>query len=122
MAHILIAEDEPTNAQMMAFICRRAGHSVRVAGNGLRALVLLGEESFDLALVDVLMPELDGAGLTRMIRMNERHRGMPVIGVTALPGRDDHEELTRAGMDRVIGKPFHASELTRAIEEALAAH
>lgn len=120
MAHILIAEDEPTNAQMTAFICRRAGHSVRLAANGVRALALLADERFDLALVDVLMPELDGLGLTRLIRLDERHRLMPIIGITALGGQDDHQGMRRAGMDRVLAKPFRAGELTRAIEETLA--
>lgn len=121
MAHILIAEDEPTNAQMTAFICRRAGHSVRVAANGVRALALLADEQFDLALVDVLMPELDGLGLTRVIRMSEAHQALPIIGITALGGGDDHADMCRAGMDRVLPKPFRAKDLTEAIDEVLAA-
>lgn len=119
MANILLAEDEPINAQMAAFICRRAGHHVRVAADGLRALELLAEGPFDLALIDVLMPGLDGMGLTRMIRMDPEHQNMPIIGITALAGRDDQAAMLAAGMNRVITKPCRADDIEAAIRAVL---
>lgn len=119
MAHILIVEDEPTNAEMTAFICRRAGHSVRLAPNGLRALELLDAEKFDLAIVDVLMPLMDGATLARAVRMNPRTARLPIVGVTALAGRDDHAALLKAGMTAVVAKPCRAATILDAITAAL---
>lgn len=119
MANILLAEDEPINAQMAAFICRRAGHHVRVAADGLRALELLAESPFDLALIDILMPGLDGVGLTRLIRLDPRHREMPIIGMTALAGRDDQAAMLAAGMTRVITKPCRAGDIEAAIRAVL---
>lgn len=121
MANILLAEDEPINAQMAAFICRRAGHHVRVAADGVRALELLGAEPFDLVLVDVLMPRMDGIALTHAIRLNPATAHLPVIGLTALAGRDDQAAMLRAGMSCVITKPCRAEEIAAAIERALSA-
>jgi two-component system sensor histidine kinase/response regulator len=121
MARILLAEDEPINAQMAAFICRRAGHHVRVASDGLRALELLAHEPFDLVLADVLMPRMDGISLTHAIRLTPALAGLPVIGLTALAGADDHVAMLRAGMSRIITKPCHARAIESAIAEVLEA-
>jgi CheY-like chemotaxis protein len=122
MARILLAEDEPINAQMAAFICRRAGHHVRVAADGLRALELLTEgEPFDLVLADVLMPRMDGIALTQAIRLLPALSGLPVVGLTALAGSDDQAAMLRAGMNRVITKPCHARAIETAIAEVLEA-
>jgi CheY-like chemotaxis protein len=119
MATILLAEDDPTNASLTAFICRRAGHHVRVAADGLRALALLQSEPFDLALLDVLMPGIDGVTLTRAIRLDPALRHMPVVGVTALAGRDDVAAMRQAGMDRVVTKPCRAEDIVEAIRSVL---
>ena len=121
MAKILLAEDEPINAQMAAFICRRAGHRVRVAADGLRALELLGGEPFDLVLADVLMPRMDGIALTHAIRLNPATAHVPVIGLTALAGRDDQAAMLQAGMQRVITKPCRAQDIEAAIASVLSA-
>jgi CheY-like chemotaxis protein len=119
MARILLAEDEPINAQMAAFICRRAGHHVRVAADGLRALELLASEPFDLVLADVLMPRMDGIAMTHAIRLLPALAGLPVVGLTAMGGRDDHAAMLRAGMNRVITKPCRARDIESAIAEVL---
>ncbi|HEY9723016.1 MAG TPA: response regulator [Oscillatoriaceae cyanobacterium] len=119
MAHLLIVEDEPTNAELTAFICRRAGHSVRLAPNGLRALELLAAEKFDLAIVDVLMPVMDGLTLTHAVRMNARTADLPIVGLTALAGRDDLAALKQAGMTAVVAKPCRPEVILEAIAAAL---
>jgi two-component system sensor histidine kinase/response regulator len=121
MARILLAEDEPINAQMAAFICRRASHHVRVASDGLRALELLAREPFDLVLADVLMPRMDGITLTHAIRHDPALADLPVVGLTALAGSDDQAAMLRAGMNRVITKPCHAQAIETAIAEVLEA-
>lgn len=121
MARILLAEDEPINAQMAAFICRRAGHHVRVASDGLRALELLAREPFDLVLADVLMPRMDGITMTHAIRLDPALEGLPVVGLTAMAGRDDQATMLRAGMNRIITKPCHARDIETAIAEVLGA-
>ena len=120
MAHIQIAEDDPDNAEMTAFICRRAGHSVRLAANGLRALERLAAERFDLLLVDVLMPGMDGLTLARTVRALPPHAEVPIIGITALAGADDRDSMRRAGMSAVGPTPIVAEARVRAIDAVLA--
>lgn len=120
MARILIVEDDATNAQLAALICRAAGHSVSVAGNGIEALVLLDYEPFDVVLADIVMPMMDGITMTRQIRRSGcAYAAIPIIGMT---GRGDHDltqRLLDAGMTHLVTKPYRHAALTQALEAVL---
>lgn len=120
MAHILIVEDEPTNAEVAAVICQAAGHTVAFAAHGEEALALLAKERFDLALVDVQMPVMDGLALTRRIRAHPEWRHLPILAVTAKASAVDQGHMWEAGMSHVVTKPYRNSILRQAVEELLA--
>jgi CheY-like chemotaxis protein len=121
VAHILIVEDEPTNAELVALICREEGHTARQVKDGIEALKrLLEKERFDLVLLDVLMPRMDGLDLAVALRESPATATLPLIAVTGISGERDHAQLRAAGVDRIVTKPYRPDVLRKAIREALA--
>ena len=120
--HILVAEDNEFNAQLLEQLLARRGHRVRLATNGREALALAGEGGFDLLLLDVHMPELDGFQVVQAIRERERTAGghLPVIALTARSRNEDRERCLAAGMDDFLTKPIRPAELLAAIDRVLA--
>lgn len=114
-ARILLVEDEPDNAQIASVACRSAGHEVVHALNGLDALATMETESFDLALVDLLMPEMDGIEFTQRVRSDPRFSAMPIIGVTAVVQPEVLEKLWEAGMTQLVVKPYRIHTLREVI-------
>jgi CheY-like chemotaxis protein/HPt (histidine-containing phosphotransfer) domain-containing protein len=120
---ILVAEDNEFNTQLLEQLLVRRGHRVRLAGNGRQALALLEEGGFDLLLLDVHMPELDGFQVIEAIRERERATGghLPVIALTARSRKEDRERCLAAGMDDYLSKPVHAAALWAAVERVVPA-
>ncbi len=114
---ILVAEDNVVNQQVAVGMLERAGHSARVANNGREALALLAEETFDVVLMDVQMPELDGFETTAAIREGEKSTGrhIPIVAVTAHTMKGDADRCLAAGMDAYVAKPLRTQELLAAI-------
>ena len=121
--HILVAEDNEFNARLMEQLLTRRGHRVRLATNGREALALAEEGCFDLLLLDVHMPELDGFQVVQAIRERERTAGghLPVIALTARSRQEDRERCLAAGMDDFLTKPVPTPELFAAIERLVSA-
>ena len=121
--HILVAEDNEFNAQLLEQLLARRGHRVRLANNGREALALAEEGGFDLLLLDVHMPELDGFQVVQAIRERERSAGghLPVIALTARSRKEDRERCLAAGMDDFLAKPIQAADLWAAIERVTGA-
>ncbi len=121
---ILLAEDAVVNQRLAVRILEKAGHSVRVAGNGWQVLQALERERFDLVLMDVQMPELGGFETTEKIRTAERGTGrhVPIIALTAHAMKGDRERCLAAGMDAYVAKPIRARELFGAMEQVMRAH
>jgi two-component system, sensor histidine kinase and response regulator len=114
---ILLAEDNAVNQRVARAILEKAGHQVVIAENGRLALRYLGEQSFDLILMDVQMPEMDGFEATGVIRENERRTGahIPVVAMTAHAMTGDRERCIDAGMDDFVTKPIQPSALFEVI-------
>ncbi len=109
---ILIAEDNRVNQEVARLLLLKAGHRVRLATNGQEALEALNHESFDLVLMDIEMPGIDGIAATRMIRRRDHHRRTPIIAISAHAMPGDRERFLDAGMDAYLSKPFdHAAFL-----------
>ena len=110
---ILLAEDNPVNQKLVLCLLQKRGHVVRVADNGQQALDALGEENFDVILMDVQMPVLDGIEATLMIRKKEAdivcHQ--QIIALTAHAMKGDQERCMLAGMDGYLSKPIRPEEL-----------
>ncbi|HKR26731.1 MAG TPA: response regulator, partial [Acidobacteriaceae bacterium] len=114
---ILLAEDNRINQMVATRALTRMGHTVSVAENGLRALELFAAETFDLVLMDVQMPEMDGYSATGRMREIERARNAhtPILAVTAHALQGDRERCLAAGMDGYVAKPLTGKELAEAI-------
>jgi CheY-like chemotaxis protein len=100
-------------------ILEKAGHRVVIAGNGREAINALEHEAFDLVLMDVQMPEMDGLEAAALIRQNEKGTGrhIPIIAMTAHAMTGDQERCLAAGMDAYIAKPIRSRELVKLVEE-----
>jgi CheY-like chemotaxis protein len=111
--NILVAEDNPVNQKLATVLLERAGHQVAVAVNGAEAVTRWREADFDLILMDVQMPELDGLEATRQIRQEEQTTGrhVPIVAVTAHSMTGDRERCFQAGMDDYLSKPIQRQEL-----------
>jgi two-component system sensor histidine kinase/response regulator len=115
---VLVVDDHPINHEFAAEALRRLGHAVATASSGQEALSLLETRTFDLVLMDVQMPEIDGLEATRRFRATEHGKHTPVIALTAHSGRDERERCVAAGMDDVITKPVTTARLAAVISGA----
>jgi two-component system sensor histidine kinase/response regulator len=115
---VLLVEDVAVNQMLAVRILEKAGHSVVVASNGREGLAALAAGSFDVVLMDVQMPEMDGFEASRAIRDGERTSGgyVPIIAMTAYAMTGDQERCIAAGMDGYLSKPIRARELVAAVE------
>jgi signal transduction histidine kinase/CheY-like chemotaxis protein/HPt (histidine-containing phosphotransfer) domain-containing protein len=117
--HILLAEDNPLNQKVAVGLLREAGHEITVVNNGLEAVAALSAGTFDIVLMDVQMPEMDGLAATQLIRQNEGETGghTPIIALTAHAMKGDRERCLAAGMDDYISKPIDRKKILALIEE-----
>jgi two-component system, sensor histidine kinase and response regulator len=115
---ILLVEDNPVNQKLALRLLEKRGHQVVVAGNGKEALAELNKKPFDLVLMDVQMPEMDGLEATRRLREKEKSTGLhqPVIAMTALVMKGDRERCLDAGMDAYLSKPIRPQELDQILD------
>ena len=120
--NILLAEDGLVNQRVAENLLEQRGHKVTVANNGREALAALESESFDIVLMDVQMPTMDGFEATATIREREKTTGghIPIIAMTAHAMKGDRERCLKAGMDGYIAKPIRANYLYETIEETAA--
>ncbi len=118
---ILLAEDNRVNQTLATRLLAKRGHTVVVAGNGHEAIARLAQESFDLVLMDVQMPEMDGFEATAAIRAREWNTGthIPIVAMTARAMSGDREKCIRTGMDDYVSKPVNLIELSGAIERVM---
>jgi two-component system sensor histidine kinase/response regulator len=120
-ARILLVEDNAVNQTLALRLLERRGYVVLVTGNGLEALAAMQKEKFDLVLMDIQMPEMDGFEATAVIRENEKSSGghTPIIAMTANVLKGDQERCLAAGLDAYISKPIRTKELFAAMEALL---
>jgi two-component system sensor histidine kinase/response regulator len=119
---ILLAEDNPVNQKLAIRLLEKRGHEVTLAENGREALTALDKQSFDLVLMDVQMPEMDGLEATRLLRTQEQATGkrQAVVAMTALAMKGDRERCLGAGMDGYLTKPIRPQELDEMLEQYVA--
>jgi len=120
---VLVADDNRANRSLATQIVRKRGHQVTAVDSGQAALEALERDAFDVVLMDVQMPEMDGFAATAAIRERERKTGghLPVIAMTAFAMKGDRERCLAAGMDAYIAKPVATEELQAVVESLGAA-
>jgi len=116
---ILLAEDNLVNQRLALRLLEKMGHDVAVAQNGIEVLAALQKDKFDLVLMDVQMPEMDGFAATREIRRREQGKRLPIIAMTAHAMKGDRETCLEVGMDGYLAKPIHREDLEKAVKEAI---
>jgi len=117
---VLLAEDNVVNQRLAATLLERRGHKVTIAGNGREAVAAVSAQAFDVALMDVQMPEMGGFEATAAIRAAESERGTPrlaIIAMTAHAMKGDRERCLAAGMDDYLTKPLDPRRLCALVEE-----
>jgi PAS domain S-box-containing protein len=116
---ILLVEDDPVNRAMQKIMLERSGFQTSVASNGLQAVELWEREAYDLIVMDVQMPVMNGIEATEIIRKKESARGghIPILGLTAHAYRNDVNHCLAAGMDSYLTKPVDLNELIATIKE-----
>ena len=115
---ILLAEDNVVNQKVAVRMLDKRGHRVTVAGTGREAVDALQAEAFDLVLMDIQMPEMDGFEATAAIRRTERgtDRHQPIFAMTAHAMKGDDQRCLDAGMDGYLAKPIRGEELYALLE------
>jgi CheY-like chemotaxis protein len=119
---VLIAEDNPVNQRLVARLLEKMGHTVMLAADGRKACELVQAESFDLILMDMQMPTMDGVEATRNIRSFEAGTGrhIPILALTANAFEEDRNVCLQAGMDGFLAKPISTATLRAEIERLTA--
>ena len=119
--HVLLAEDNPTNQYLLNAYLRAAGHAVEMVANGVEAVAAASRGGFDVVLMDVQMPELDGLAATRRIRaLAGPASQVPIVALTANAMMRDRDACFEAGMTDYLPKPIDVAALHRALARARA--
>ncbi len=116
---VLVAEDNIVNRELVSLFLEKRGFEVQVAKNGLQAVQLATARHFDLIIMDVSMPEMDGCAATTLIRQCERDHhseSTPIVALTAHATQEVRNECFDVGMNEVLVKPVRAGEFFRAID------
>jgi CheY-like chemotaxis protein len=116
---ILVAEDNEINRRLIHRLLEKRGHEVCEAADGLAALDQATRESFDVILMDIQMPKLDGLSAARRIREAENGRRTPIVALTAHAFDHEHAQCLASGMDAVLTKPFTGAALDNTLREIL---
>jgi two-component system, sensor histidine kinase and response regulator len=114
-ARVLLAEDNLVNQQVAMAFLTLGGLEVVMANNGVEAVDLVKKEAFDLVLMDMQMPEMDGVEATRVIRSLPQHAKLPILAMTAAAMDEDKQECLAAGMNAHVSKPIDPKELAQAL-------
>ncbi len=118
--HVLLAEDNPINQKLMSAVIDRMGFNLTIANNGVEAIKFLREKKFDLILMDIQMPEMDGLLATKVIRSSDDPwRDIPIIALTAHAMEGNREHYLQTGMDGYVSKPIDIPTLLQEIDRAL---
>ena len=118
--HILVVEDNPDNLKLVTWILEDEGYTVTAVDSGEACLSLTQEQDFDLILMDISLPGMDGKEATRRLRKTEAYRDKPIIALTAHAIKGEDEEILRSGVTDLITKPLDEEELIEALHRTLA--
>ncbi|MDD3364637.1 MAG: response regulator [Syntrophomonas sp.] len=119
---VLVVEDDEVNLLVISRLLEKKGYVVETAVNGQKALSILGNEIFDIVLMDISMPKIDGLALTRKMKRNSHTQNIPVVAMTTYASEKDRENLLAEGLDGYITKPVDPVELHKIIMQLTSAY
>jgi two-component system cell cycle response regulator DivK len=119
MARVLIIEDNDANTKLASLLLRRAGHSVLTASDAETGLMLARSEAPELVLMDIQLPGMDGLTATALLKSDPATAAIPIVALTALAMKNDHEKSLLAGCSAYIAKPLRYRELYVTIDSLL---
>lgn len=114
---VLLVEDEPNIVVSLRYLLTRAGFDVAVEENGARGLAAALDSPPDVAVLDVMLPEMNGFEILAALRADPRGQRLPILMLTAKGQREDRERAIAGGADRFVTKPFSNAELVAAVRE-----
>ncbi len=117
MTKILVVEDEPLNMELMLELISSLGFSADYVENGEDAIKKAEKELYDLILMDIGLPGMDGVKATAMIKKNPRYKDVPAIAVTSYAMKGDKERLLASGFDDYISKPIDVTDFIKRMEK-----
>lgn len=120
--HVLVADDSEENRLLVQYILEPKGAHIRTANNGKEAIQIFTHDLFDVVLMDINMPILDGLQATQLIRSYEKEAGLkhtPIIALTAHASKEDKEKFLLAGHDLYLAKPFRGTHLVDLVASCL---
>ena len=118
-ARILLVDDNPTNMKLISTTLKYAGHTVFNSMNAEEALEALREPHFDLILMDIALPGMDGLTLTKKLKADERTRHIPIVALTAFAMKGDDQKAFAAGCNGYITKPINTRLFAQQLAEFL---
>jgi len=119
MAIILVVDDQPVTQRLLSAQLRKNGHLVETASGGREALERLQEAAFDLAILDIAMPEMDGLTLLKLLRADPRYAALRIVMLTASGQDEDRETAQAAGADAFLNKPTSSWELAETVNRVM---
>ena len=114
---VLVAEDNPSNQRVLVEMLKRLGYRADVVADGKEVIQALERQDYDLVLMDIKMPEMDGITATQVIRKLLPENGPKIVAITAFALEGDREKCLEAGMDDYISKPVQLKELAAILEK-----
>ena len=117
MTKVLVVEDDPTNMKLACEILNAQGFMVHGAKDGADAINMAEKEHYDLILMDIGMPGIDGIETTKIIKNKLQYKDVPVIALTAYSMKGDKERILAAGLDDYISKPIDVSDFMKRLEK-----
>lgn len=117
---VLVVEDHPDTRSVLVLMMERWGFEVAEARNGRDALIMVEQNGFDLMVVDMAMPLVDGFEFVRRVRIQSKTANIPIIAVTALDAPEDRDRCLQAGCNDYLSKPFSFDDLKAKIDALLA--
>jgi two-component system cell cycle response regulator DivK len=117
MKKVLVVEDNNINMQLVCEILNTEGFKTETASDGHEAIKMTENELYDLILMDIELPGIDGIEATRIIKNNLKYKDVPIIALTAYAMKGDKERIHEAGLDGYISKPIHVADFMATMEK-----
>ena len=116
-ARILIVDDNPINLKLACSVLELEGYEIQQAQDAEQAMATLGKKYFDLILMDIELPGMDGLTLTRLLKLDEKTKNIPVVALTAYAMKGDDQKMIQAGCVGYISKPIDTRTFPKQVEE-----